>query len=91
MKAYSLTDKEFTAARAFVASCLNGMGGERPSDLANDEYTWIDLKDLLEAGFSRHEAAGLMSSLSEKGFIDECEPGQWIVATDGWQWMDSKW
>jgi hypothetical protein len=30
---YDLTPKEFAAARLFVASCLHGMGGKRPSDL----------------------------------------------------------
>jgi hypothetical protein len=90
-KTFDLTAKEFKAARAFVASCLKGMGGDRPADLADDEYTWIDLGDLLKVGFTRHEAAGLMSSLDAKGFISEYEKNQWIVETAGWQWMDTRW
>ena len=71
MTTFNLTEKEFKAARIFVETCLDGMGGKRPSDLEYDEYTWIDANDLISNGHTRHEAAGLMSSLSEKGFIAE--------------------
>lgn len=91
MRTFDLTDKEFKAAKLLVADCLSGMGGTRPADLADDEYTWTAAEVLLEAGYSRHEAAGLFSSLAEKGFIFEYEPKSWCVATQGWQWMDTVW
>ena len=90
-KTYNLTPKEMQAALAFVDSCLRGMGGERPSDLESDEYTWISANDLVEQSWNKHEAAGLMSALSEKGFISEYEPGQWIVETSAWRWIDTVW
>ncbi len=88
---FNLTKKEFKAAEIFVQSCLDAMGGERPSDLEQDEYTWISLGDLTAKGYSRHEAAGLMSSLADKGFISEHEPHQWVVETRAWQWIDQYW
>jgi len=95
-KTFDLTEKEFKAARIFVASCLISIGGKRPSDLADDEYTWIELTDLTDAGYSKHEAAGLMSALDAKGFIMDYDPTEkhaahWIVTTAGWQWMDTVW
>ena len=91
MTTFNLTEKEFKAARIFVETCLDGMGGKRPSDLEYDEYTWIDANDLISNGHTRHEAAGLMSSLSEKGFIAEYDRGEWIVQTAGWRWFDTVW
>ena len=70
-KTFNLTAKEHAAAIHLVQSCLDGMGGKRPSDLADDEFTWINIGDLVVKGYSQHAAAGLFSSLSAKGFISE--------------------
>jgi hypothetical protein len=36
------------------------MGGDRPADLEHDEYTWVDLGDLVNrGGYSQHEAASI--------------------------------
>ena len=91
MQTFDLTEKEMAAARIFVQTCLDGMGGKRPGDLEYDEYTWIDANDLIQNGYTRHEAAGLMSSLAEKGFIEEFSATEWVVATEGWRWMDTVW
>jgi hypothetical protein len=91
MTQFDLTAAEFTAAKHLVQSCLNGMGGDRPADLADDEYTWIDIQDLMAHDYSRHEAAGFFSSLASKGFIFEYDAGEWIVLTEAWKWMDTKW
>jgi hypothetical protein len=88
---YDLTNKETKAAIALVSACLNAMGGTRPSDLQFDEHTWVELSDVMTAGFSRHQAAGLMSSLCAKGFISEYEKGEWIVNTHAWLWVDTIW
>lgn len=97
---FNLTDAEFAVAHILVAECLNGMGGSRPADLEHDEYTWADAADLVKGyGYSKPQAAGFFSSLSDKGFL-ECwddtdvfgkKKKQWIVVTKGWQWMDTEW
>ncbi len=88
---FSLTDKETQALILFTQSCLDGMGGKRPSDLEDDTYTWISEKDLTRGGFSKHQAAGLISSLSEKGVIYEYEPNQWVLADEGFRFADTIW
>lgn len=91
MTQFTFTVKEAEAARILVQSCLDGMGGSRPSDLEYDEFTWVNIKDLMAKGNTRHEAAGLFSALSDKGFIEEYEPNEWVVATAGWKFMDTVW
>lgn len=88
---FNLTEKETKAAVIFVKSCLQGMGGKRPADLADDEFTWVGLDDLTDAGLSRFEAAGAMSALADKGIIFEYEKNEWILTTEAWKWLDTKW
>jgi hypothetical protein len=96
-KMKDLTNNEMKALMIFVKSCLNGMGGKRPSDLEHDEYTWIGLRDLTNAGYNRHEASGTMGALEEKGLIyDSCEPQDdgtalYILGTETWKWLDTQW
>ena len=90
-RTFNLTEKELKAAKILVQSCLDNMGGERPADLEQDEFTWVDLTDLTNSGLSRFEAAGLMSSLNEKGFIEEYNKKEWVVATEAWRWLDTVW
>ena len=91
MTTFDLTEKEERAAYFLVRSCVRNMGGKRPADLEHDEYTWVDAQDLVSIGYTRHEAAGLFSSLADKGFIFESEPKEWAVNTPGWQWFDTIW
>lgn len=98
MKTFELTEKEMRAAVMFVASCLDAMGGKRPSDLETDELTWVDINDLIAmGGYNRHEAAGLMGSLCEKGFLLDYDndpakdAANWVVTTEGWKWLDTVW
>lgn len=98
MKTFNFTPKELQAAVILVKVCLDGMGGKRPSSLEHDEFTWVDGKDLMQYGYTRHEAAGFFSSLSEKGFIagyfagmksnQQCET---YVTTEGWRFIDTVW
>lgn len=91
---FNLTAKELDAARILVQACLDNMGGTRPSSLEYDEFTWVDIGDLMKAGYTRHQAAGLFSSLHEKGFLDgEHNPRQCdvYVTTAGWKFMDTIW
>ena len=61
---------------------MDGMGGEKPSDLANDMYTWVDIKPLVSDGYSKSEAKGTFGSLVKKGFVIEYDEGQFILNVD---------
>lgn len=87
----NLTPNELRAALILVRSCFTGMGGNRPGDLADDEFTWVDAKDLMEAGYSRYEAAGTFGALMEKGLIYEYDEKEWVLATKAWQFLDTIW
>lgn len=87
----NLTEGELKVAMILVKSCLNGMGGERPADLESDEYTWIDLGDIRSEGYSLAEARGYWSSLTQKGFIDEIDDGEWALAAAAWKFLDTVW
>lgn len=96
MKTFDLTENELRAAMVLVADCLDSMGGNRPSDLEYDEFTWQWARTLIDAGWSRFEAAGTYGSLAEKGFIQlnaSDNPGgaNDVVATQGWKWLDTVW
>lgn len=94
MKHFELTAGELKAAKILVQSCLDGMGGSRPSDLEHDEYTWVNIDDLVREGYSQAQAKGFFSSLHKKGFIDgEYDPTQCetFVTTDGWKFIDTVW
>lgn len=88
---FDLTSNEFHAAMILVNDCLAGMGGQRPSDLENDEYTWVDAQSLIAHGWSAPEAAGTFSALVEKGVIYEADTNQMALATDAWRWLDTQW
>lgn len=100
-KTFDLTELETKAAIALVQACLDGMGGGRPSDLEYDEFTWVDTNDLTEGmDVTKHQAAGLFSSLHDKGFIfkngDQFDTfgnrqASWAVATKGWKYIDTIW
>lgn len=96
----NLTANELKAAIILVTSCLDGMGGKRPADLAHDEYTWVEAGDLMKAGFSRHEANGTFGALMEKGFVSSYGKRrngenkmieEWVLATAAWQFLDTVW
>lgn len=87
---FNLTENEMRAAKVLVQECLDGMGGTRPSDLANDEFTWCEAATLIEAGWSKKAAAGTYGSLIEKGFVSSQKDGDYVT-TDGWRWLDTVW
>ena len=87
---FDLTANELKAALVLVRECLSGMGGERPSDLDSDPYTWCDAKTLIDAGWSKEAAAGTYGSLAEKGFIHLDREGD-CVSTAGYQFIDTVW
>jgi len=87
----SLTDKEHVALMAVIANGLDGMGGEEPIHLLDDNFSWFDNGDLIKlTGMSKHQCSGLMSSLELKGLIGNSEeginqegPDQWFVSDEG--------
>lgn len=94
---FSLTEKELKAAKILVTSCFTNMGGKRPADLERDEFTWVSIEDLMAEGYSQHEAAGLFSSLRDKGLIagdakqrvgDVLET---FMTTEAWKYLDQFW
>lgn len=87
----NITANELAAALVLVKSCLNGMGGKRPSDLDNDPYTWVSAKDLMAAGWTAAEANGTFGALIEKGFIDTISKTEWALRTEAYQYLDTIW
>ena len=88
---FDLTTNELKAALVLVKSCLDGMGGSRPADLGNDEYTWVSAKDLMAAGWNKNEAAGTFGALMEKGLVSEYDRNEWVLTTEAWKWLDTVW
>lgn len=69
-----LTPKEKSALRAIFINAQQQCGIESPLELHNDNYSWFDRADITRhTGYSKFEAAGLMSSLNEKGLIADYE------------------
>lgn len=87
----NLTDRETRVALILVNECLAGMGGERPADLGDDEYTWIAPEDLRAYGYSPKQTSGFWSSLMEKGFVELWDTNEWVLATEAWQYLDTIW
>lgn len=88
---FNLTQNEFRAALTLVASCLHNMGGKRPADLGQDEFTWVGADDLMRKGWNRHEAAGTFGALMEKGLVSEYDRNEWVLTTRAWQWLETVW
>jgi len=88
--AKQLTDNEFKAAIALLKNCLWSMGGERPACLLIDEFTWCNSSDLVDAGWSKHEAAGTYGALADKIVVCLEEDGD-TLSWDFWLWCDTIW
>lgn len=91
MTTFNLTKNELAAALVLVKSCLDGMGGKRPSDLDNDPYTWVSAKDLMAAGWTAAEAAGTFGALIEKGVVFQESKTEWTLGTDAYHFLDTVW
>lgn len=87
----NLTANELKAALVLVRSCLKGMGGNRPGDLAHDEYTWVTAEDLMKAGWNKNEATGTFGALMAKGYVMEYDRNEWCMTTAAWQHLDTVW
>ena len=64
----------------------NGCGAESKDQLKADNMTWFNESDIQIIGFSKHQAAGYMSSLQKKGLVTDNEDGNewsWYVTEEG--------
>lgn len=52
------------AAKILYASCQD------------ENYTWVERKELELNGYNQYEAMGVLSSLNRKGFLDKYDFGQ---------------
>ena len=100
MSDFNFTENEKRAALCLVAECLYAMGGERPMDLEDDKFTWCHVSVLVDAGWSKHEAAGTYGSLESKGALDiDRDPNNffgaeaWVdtIRDELYQWAESHW
>ena len=74
----SLTDNQNRAMTALIKSCLGNMGGSTLANLQGDPFTWVDVEDLVEAGWGQKEAEGTLESdkireAIEKEFMPDVE------------------
>lgn len=80
-----LTTKEIKAVKAITKDALFDICGEQPKELFVDNFSWFNRKLLSElCGFSKHEAAGIMSALDKKDIIRDFDP----QAAFGWALTD---
>ena len=76
-----LTHNERIVFKAAIDNALHSMGGTNAMQLIADNFSWFNIKDLTRrTTFNRHECAGYISSLREKGLIEDNEG-------DGTGWM----
>lgn len=86
MSAFKFTENEARAVKALYASCLNNMGGKTYADLENDPFTWVDVGDLINAGWSRPEAIGTLGALIEKCAVAQHDKNEWVLEMDAAKW-----
>ena len=89
-----LTDNETRAMQRLYKSSLSHMGGKSLADLLDNFYAWIDISDLMAAGWTRHEAAGTFAALDEKGLIyyvyaEDDEDSCWCLTETGARLADT--
>lgn len=78
----TLTNNQTAAMTALIKSCLSNMGGKNLADLQCDPFTWVDVDDLMAAGWSRKEAEGTFGSLVASGHIYEAEDDMFALTND---------
>lgn len=92
-----LTDNQKAALKALVENCLDGMGGEHPLDLRDDEYTWAEPEDLVHAGWTKDAAKATFNELIDadavqSGYEDGLNGDEmYAVATSAWEWLAHHW
>jgi hypothetical protein len=64
---YNLTEKECDFIQKFLEN--NGCGASTPGELLSDNFSCQTIEDMEDFGYSKHQVAGLISSLIEKQVI----------------------
>ena len=77
-----LTHNQTAAMHWLIKSCCKNMGGKNLADLQYDPFTWVDVDDLIDAGWSRKEAEGTFGSLVASGHIYEAEDDMFALTSD---------
>ena len=65
----TLTHNQSAAMHWLIKSCCSNMGGKNLADLQCDPFTWVDVDDLIAAGWDRKQAEGTFGSLIASGHI----------------------
>lgn len=82
-----ITENERMVIIALVQNGMDTNGSKTPKELKSDNMTWFNRQDITDfLGFSRHKAAGVMSSMAKKGLLQNYDPKQkhgWIVTDFG--------
>lgn len=78
----TLTPNQTAAMHWLIKSCLHNMGGKKLSDLKCDPFVWVDVDDLIEAGWSRKEAEGTFGSLVSTGIVYHYEDDLFALTED---------
>lgn len=78
----SLTENQASAMTALIKSCLSNMCGSTLADLQDDPFTWVDVDDLIDAGWSRKGAEGTFGSLVASGHIYDTGDDMFALTED---------
>jgi hypothetical protein len=68
-----LTPNQHRAMKALIKSCLSNIGGSTLADLEVDPFVWVEVDDLIAAGWSPKEAQGTFASLLVAGLVYDVE------------------
>jgi hypothetical protein len=78
----TLTENQTSAMTALIKSCLSDMGGSTLDNLQADHFTWVNVGDLIDAGWTRKEAEGTFGSLIASGHIYDAEDDMYALTED---------
>lgn len=78
----TLTHNQTAAMHWLIKSCLRNMGGKNLADLQCDPFVWVDVDDLIEAGWSRKKAEGTFGSLVSAGIVYQYDENLFALTED---------
>jgi len=79
----NFTTNQSAAMHWLIKSCLRNMGGKTLADLQDDPFVWVDVSDLVEAGWGQKEAEGTFGSLVSAGIVYRYEDDMFAL-TENW-------
>lgn len=78
----NVTKNQALAMKRLIESCCSNMGGKTLEDLKSDPFTWVEVTDLVEAGWTQKEAEGTFGSLVSSGHLFEAEHKMFALNED---------